>query len=130
MIPTSRFDLPTPEAAAPGRNAVPETVEEFFEYAAGRLDKSRLRGPRTYVFDVEAVGKWTVKVADGTLTVHAGGDKNDCDCAFVTSEEIFLRIARKEQNPTLAYMTGKLKVHGNMVAATALLGEMKSFGLL
>lgn len=109
---------------------MPETVEEFFEHAAEQLDKSKLRGNRTYVFDVEPVGRWTVNVADGSLTVHPGGDKNDCDCAFVTSEEVFLRIARKEQNPTLAYMTGKLKVHGNMVAATALLGEMKSFGLL
>ncbi len=110
---------------------MPDTVEEFFVDAAARIDKTSLRGRRNYLFEVESVGSWLVKVDDGVLTVHeSDGQGVECDCVFTTSEATFIRIARKEQNPTLAYLSGKLKIRGNLAAASALLGEMKSHGLL
>jgi putative sterol carrier protein len=109
---------------------VSDTVKAFFEDAAAKIDKTSLRGRRNYLFEVEPAGTWLVSVAEGELTVHDSPGAVECDCVFSTSEEMFIRIARKEQNPTTAFLTGKLKIRGNMAAATALLGEMKSHGLL
>ena len=39
---------------------------------------------------------------------------------FSTSEENFEKIVAGEQNPTTAYMTGKLKIKGDMGAAMKL----------
>ena len=39
---------------------------------------------------------------------------------FSSSEESFEKIVSGEQNPTTAYMTGKLKIKGDMGAAMKL----------
>jgi putative sterol carrier protein len=44
----------------------------------------------------------------------------DADCTFSASEENFQKIVAGEQNPTTAYMTGKLKIKGDMGAAMKL----------
>ena len=61
---------------------------------------------------------WKVDVADGKVTVTEGG--SDGDVTIRASEETFTAIASGEQNPTTAYMTGKLKVEGDMGAALKL----------
>jgi putative sterol carrier protein len=73
----------------------------------------------TYVFDIEGAGMWTVKVVDGAITVAEGGVE-DADCTFSATEETFEKIASGEQNATTAYMTGKLKIKGDMGAAMKL----------
>ena len=55
---------------------------------------------------------------DGTVKVTEGG--GEADCTISTTEETFEKIASGEQNPTSAYMTGKLKVKGDMGAAMKL----------
>jgi putative sterol carrier protein len=50
--------------------------------------------------------------------VSEGGD--DADAVITTSEETFQKIVDGEQNPTSAYMTGKLKIKGDMGAALKL----------
>jgi putative sterol carrier protein len=44
----------------------------------------------------------------------------DADCTFTASAENFEKIVSGEQNPTTAYMTGKLKIKGDMGAAMKL----------
>ena len=63
-------------------------------------------------------GHWTVAIADGAVTVTEGA--SDADCTFSASEENFEKIASGEQNATTAYMTGKLKIKGDMGAAMKL----------
>ena len=70
------------------------------------------------MFDVEDVGQWTVSVDDGTVTVTEGA--GEADCTISASEETLVKIARGEANPTTAYMTGKLKIQGDMGAALKL----------
>ena len=95
------------------------TVREFFDSLEGRADASRTAGmTNSYLFDIEGAGKWTVKVEDGTVSVSEGGD--DADAVITTSEATFEKIVSGEQNPTSAYMTGKLKVKGDMGAAMKL----------
>jgi putative sterol carrier protein len=95
------------------------SVREFFEGLPGRVDASKTAGMNnSYVFDIDGAGTWTVKVADGTVDVAEGAA--DGDCTISTSEENFMKIVRGEQNPTTAYMSGKLKIKGDMGAAMKL----------
>ncbi|HEY6112804.1 MAG TPA: SCP2 sterol-binding domain-containing protein [Gaiellaceae bacterium] len=95
------------------------TAQEFFEALPSRVTPDRIEGmDNTYVFDIEGAGVWTVAVADGAVTVTEG--TSDADCTFSASEETFEKIASGEQNATTAYMTGKLKIKGDMGAAMKL----------
>jgi putative sterol carrier protein len=95
------------------------TAQEFFESLPSRVTPDRIEGMNnTYVFDIEGAGTWTVAVADGAITVTEGA--SDADCTFSASEETFEKIASGEQNATTAYMTGKLKIKGDMGAAMKL----------
>ena len=60
----------------------------------------------------------TVSVDDGKVSVTEGGE--DADAVISASEATFEKIVSGEQNPTSAYMTGKLKVKGDMGAAMKL----------
>jgi putative sterol carrier protein len=94
-------------------------VREFFESLEGRADASKTAGmTNSYLFDVQGAGKWTVNVDDGKVTVTEGGES--ADAVITTSAETFEKIVSGEQNPTSAYMTGKLKVKGDMGAAMKL----------
>lgn len=95
------------------------TAKEFFEALPGKVDPQKTAGMTgSYVFDIEGVGQWTVAVNDGAVTVVEGA--GTADCTIVASEETLLKIARGEANPTTAYMTGKLKIQGDMNAALKL----------
>jgi len=95
------------------------TVQEFFAELPTRVDPAKTAGmSNSYVFDVAGVGAWTVRVDDGVVTVAEG--KGDADCTISASEETLTRIVNGEQNPTTAYMTGKLKIDGDMGAALKL----------
>jgi putative sterol carrier protein len=101
-----------------------ESSREFFEGLEQRIEPSRTAGmTNTYLFEVDGQ-QWTVAVDDGKVNVTEG-DAGGSDVAISTSEETFQKIASGEQNPTSAYMTGKIKVKGDMGAAMKL---QKLFG--
>ncbi len=94
-------------------------AKEFFDSLETRADESKLAGMNnSYLFDIDGEGQWLVKVADGKLTVNEGG--GDADATISTTAETFDKIVAGEQNPTTAYMTGKLKIKGDMGAAMKL----------
>ncbi len=94
-------------------------VSEFFEQLPAKVDPAKTAGMNnSYVFDIEGAGVWTVKVADGGVTVEDGDTGGDCTIS--TSSEVFEKIQAGEQNPTAAYMSGKLKIKGDMGAAMKL----------
>jgi putative sterol carrier protein len=95
------------------------SAREFFETLESRIDPSKTAGMNnSYLFDIEGAGKWKVDVSDGKVNVSEGGE--DADAVITTSEETFDKISSGEQNPTSAYMSGKLKVKGDMGAAMKL----------
>ena len=96
-----------------------QSAKEFFDSLETRVDPSRTAGMNTtYLFDIDGAGRWTVKVDDGKVAVTEGGE--DADCTITSSQETFGRIVEGDLNPTSAYMTGKLKVKGDMSAAMKL----------
>jgi putative sterol carrier protein len=95
------------------------SAQEFFSTLETRIDESKTAGmTNSYLFDIEGAGKWKVDVHDGKVTVSENAE--DADVTISTTEETFSKIADGEQNPTSAYMTGKLKVKGDMGAAMKL----------
>jgi len=94
-------------------------AKEFFDTLPTRADESKLAGMNnSYLFDIEGEGQWLVNVSDGGISVAEGG--GDADATITTSSETFDKIVAGEQNPTTAYMTGKLKIKGDMGAAMKL----------
>jgi putative sterol carrier protein len=96
-----------------------ESVKEFFDGLEARADSGKTAGMNnSYLFDIDGAGQWLVAVTDGNVSVTEGG--GEADTTIATSEETMLRIINGEQNPTTAYMTGKLKIKGDMGAAMKL----------
>ena len=94
-------------------------AKDFFDSLPSRADASKLAGVNnSYLFDIEGEGQWLVSVADGSVNVNEGA--GDADATIETSSETFEKIVSGEQNPTTAYMTGKLKIKGDMGAAMKL----------
>ena len=96
-----------------------ESVKEFFEGLENRADPSKTAGMNnSYVFDIDGAGTWKVDVRDGAVSVTEG--EGDADATIAASEESFEKMIAGELNPTTAYMTGKLKIKGDMGAALKL----------
>lgn len=92
---------------------------EFFEEMKRKVDPSVTAGKHgSYRFDIDGAGSWHVDIDDGRIDISESDAP--ADCVIQTSEEHFMRIARGEQNPTTAYMTGKVKVKGDMALALRL----------
>jgi putative sterol carrier protein len=96
------------------------SVNDFFDGLSARVDPAKTAGVNhTYVFDIAGAGVWTVAVHDSSVDVTEG-DTGQGDVTISSSAEVFERIVAGEQNPTTAYMTGKLKIRGDMNAAMKL----------
>jgi putative sterol carrier protein len=95
------------------------SVQEFFDGLAARADAEKTAGMNnSYLFEIEGAGQWLVSVQDGNVSVSEGS--GEADTTITTSEETMLAVISGEQNPTTAYMTGKLKIKGDMGAAMKL----------
>jgi putative sterol carrier protein len=96
-----------------------DSVQDFFTNLPSRADASKTAGmTNSYVFEIDGAGEWKVDVDDGAITVTEGA--GDADVTIAASQETFEKIIAGEQNPTSAYMTGKLKIKGDMGAAMKL----------
>ena len=96
-----------------------DRVREFFEGLESRVDPGKPSGmTNSYLFDVEGAGQWTVRVQDGSVSVTEG--EEEADVTISGEAETFERIVSGEQSATTAYMTGKIKIKGDMGAAMKL----------
>lgn len=96
-----------------------ESTAEFFQRLPDRLERSKLAGlVGSYRFDIDGAGSWRVDVTEDAATVVEGGDGGDC--VIRMKDEVFARLRRGEQNPMTAYMTGKIKVDGDISLALRL----------
>ena len=96
-----------------------DNTREFFESLETRVDPAKAKGmTASYKFNIDGAGSWNVDVDDGKVTVIENG--GEADTTISTSDETFMKIAKGEQNPTAAYMSGKLKVSGDLGQAMKL----------
>ena len=95
------------------------SAKEFFDTLPTRIDAAKTAGmSNSYLFEIDGAGQWKVDVQDGSVNVTEG--PGDADVTISASEETFSRIAGGELNPTSAYMSGKIKIKGDMGAAMKL----------
>jgi putative sterol carrier protein len=98
---------------------MPDATREFFETLETRVDPAKTAGmSNSYLFEIDGAGTWKVDVDDGKVSVTEG--EGDADTTISANQETFEKIAKGEQNATSAYMTGKLKIKGDMGAAMKL----------
>ena len=96
-----------------------ENVREFFETLPEKVPPENTAGvTNTYLFEIKDTGTWLVAVDDGKVAVTEG--EAEADVHIAMSEETFRKLAAGEQNPMRGVMTGKIKVRGDMGAATKL----------
>jgi putative sterol carrier protein len=96
-----------------------ETAREFFESLSARVSAQGARAlDASYRFDIEGAGSWRVE-SDGDRLVVTESDA-PAECVIRTNEKTFLRIVGGEQSPMGAYMTGKVKVEGDLGLALRL----------
>ena len=92
---------------------------EFFDTLDPASTRPRRPGmTNSFLFEIEGAGTWRVDVADGKVSVSEGA--GDADVTIRPRRRRSARSRAGEQNPTTAYMTGKLKVEGDMGAALKL----------
>jgi putative sterol carrier protein len=92
----------------------------FFEGLAARADAANLAGlDHSYRFEIEGEGGWNVRIHSGTIDVTEGA-ADGADATIRTSSEVFERLVSGAQNPATAYMTGKVKVEGDLGAVMKL----------
>jgi putative sterol carrier protein len=96
-----------------------KSAQQFFDDLKANADPSRAADlTASYRFDIAGAGSWRVDVDGGAVTV----DQSDgpADCTIATDERTFLAVVQGEQSPIGAYMTGKIRVEGDMGLALRL----------
>lgn len=95
------------------------TVGELFAALATRFNNEAAAGlTRTLQWKITDVdpGVWAFEIKDGQGRLIPGG-VDEPDTTFVTSSETWMAIAEGRQDAMRAFMTGKLKVKGDMMLA-------------
>jgi putative sterol carrier protein len=92
------------------------TIEEIMQRLPGAFDPARAQGVKADVlFDFTSDGgkQYVVRIADGQCNV-AEGDVPNPDATLISSQATYVAVAEGRLNVATAFMTGKLKVKGNM----------------
>jgi len=96
-------------------DAIATLKSKFDPSAAAGLDL-------TYQFDVEGGDNYHVVIKDGTCDVQPG-DAADPDCTLIMDQATLAGIVSGETDGMQAFMSGKLRVEGNMMLSMKL-GEL------
>jgi putative sterol carrier protein len=95
------------------------SIREFFEQVPQRVSAEQARSlGGTYRFDIEGAGSWRLE-AQGDRVVVTESDA-PADCVVKTDEATFLGIVSGGQSAMGAFMTGKLRVEGDLGLAMRL----------
>lgn len=101
---------------------MPSTVAEFFNGLKGHINPEKVKGINaTYQWDVtgDGGGKYYARLADGQVEVTQGEAANP-NITITVSAADWLDIVNGKLNPQMAFMTGKLKIKGDMTLALKL----------
>lgn len=104
-------------------------VAAFFDQVPEKVNKDKIQGMDCiYQFDItgDGGGQWHIVIANGDATVHTGVAENP-SITITISAENFVSLVQGKLNGQMAFMTGKLKIKGDMALALKL-QSVFSFG--
>lgn len=99
-----------------------DTVAAFFSELGGKVDPTKIQGMNaTYQFDItgDNGGTWHVKLADGNVSVNEGPAENP-NITLTATDENWMQIVTGKLSGQTAFLTGKLKIKGDMGLAMKL----------
>lgn len=99
-----------------------DSVKAFFAELQNEVDASRSAGMNAvYQFDIagDDGGKWYAKLADGSVEIGEGEAENP-NITLSAKDEDFLNLINGKMNGQTAFLTGKLKIQGDMTLAMKL----------
>jgi putative sterol carrier protein len=97
-------------------------VADFFNQVSDKVDSSQIQGMNAvYQFNIEGDdgGKWNVKIADGSVEVAEGTADNPSITLTMAASD-FDDLVSGNLNGQTAFLTGKLKIQGDMTLAMKL----------
>lgn len=97
-----------------------ESAKEFFDNLQASLNPEKIKGINaTYQWDIGEAGKWYAVLSDDGATVSEG-EAEDANITITVSEENWLAIVSGSLAPQMAFLTGKIKIKGDMSLAMKL----------
>ena len=107
------------------------SIKNTFEELTTKMndDPSHLQGI-TYVYEFnlsgEEEGTYQLKV-DNNQAEYSSGSEWEPRLKLEMSDKNFIKLAHDDLNATMAYMSGKLKVHGDLSHALKLQSLIKKY---
>jgi putative sterol carrier protein len=101
-----------------------DTVAGFFTHIEEHIETSRLQGVNaTLQFEISGDdgGDWCVTISEGSPQVTSGKCEAG-DLTLLASDEDWLKITSGEMSVQMAFVTGRLKLRGDMTLAMKLQG--------
>lgn len=101
---------------------MPDTVRAYFEMMPNQFRSEAASGmTATYQFNVtgDAGGKWFAQIEKGALTAGEG-EAEDPGVTITVSDSDWLDIVAGKLDGQMAFMTGKLRIKGDMSLAMKL----------
>jgi putative sterol carrier protein len=93
------------------------SVAELFNSMPGRLQVDQAAGVNmSILFDLSGAegGQWCVDVAEGKVNVNEGASASAPNATVRMTAEDFQAMSSGSLNPMMAFMTGKVKVEGDL----------------
>jgi putative sterol carrier protein len=97
-------------------DAPPTTCKQAFAMMPSRLNKDAAKGLNAvYQFDLsgDGGGKWQVAIKDGTCEVTEGANPSP-NITLSMSAQDYLDMVAGKLNGQMAFMSGKLRISGDM----------------
>lgn len=95
------------------------TITELFETMPGKFNSAAAAGiTKTLQWNItgDETGVWAFQIVNGVGQLIPGGVEKP-DATFTTSSKVWLAIGEGKMDSTKAFMTGKLKVAGDLTLA-------------